>query len=114
MTEPVKMSLYLIIASIMVNAAIIPPNLLLYADWSSFVPVIQFAPVAHSFLLEVSVGDKFTADVPAGPIREFFLKEPSLTTDAVPSFIPLAKLLHCSSVMENLSSKIDGSFTARC
>ena len=90
------MFLYLVIASMIVSPAIIPPSLLLYADCSSLVPVIQFAPVTHSFLLELSFGDRITADVPEGPIAVSLLKDPSLTTDAVPSFIPLARLLHFS------------------
>ena len=98
-TAPDGMFLYLIIASIIVSPAIIPPSSLLYADCSSLVPVIQFAPVAHSFLLELSFGDRITADVPAGPIAVSLLKDPSLTTDAVPSFIPLAILLHFSSCL---------------
>ena len=52
-TAPDDMFLYLVFASMIVSPAIIPPSSLMYADCSSLVPVIRFAPVAHSFLLEL-------------------------------------------------------------
>ena len=50
-----------------------------------------------------------TADEPIG---DFELKDPSLTTHAVPLVIHFAKLLHFSSVILYLSSRIDVLLTA--
>ena len=60
----------------------------------------------------VSEGARITADMPAGPIGDFGLKDLSLTTHAVPSVIPFAKLFHFSSEILYLSSRIDVSLTA--
>ena len=71
--------------------------------------MIQFAPVTRLDSSLVSEGAKMNAGVSVGPIGDFGLKDPSLTTHAVPSVIPFAKLLHFSSVILYLSSRIDVS-----
>ena len=110
-TAPSEMFLYQTNASMMVSPAMIPPSLLLYANWCSFVPVIKSPPSTYWAFSLISVGAKIIVNVPAGPIGEIGLKDTLLQLQAMLLIIPLAKSLHLSSMMVNLSKRMVGLFT---